>query len=123
MARSCVRSHHSGHRCCGTRHLVRPRRVNPARKGAGQQPCTAYEILGTGPQVAFLKSSPALPDWSLPVPGLRTPMRLTCFPELHPTLQTPSPCTTTFSSLGSASATKPATSGDELAYPRPECAV
>jgi hypothetical protein len=50
-------------------------------------------------------------------------MRLTCFPELHPTLQTPSPCTTTFSSLGSASATKPATSGHELAYPRPECAV
>jgi hypothetical protein len=28
MERSCVRSHHSGHRCCGTRHLVRPRRVS-----------------------------------------------------------------------------------------------
>ena len=41
-------------------------RVNPVRKGAGQQPCTAYENLGTGPQVAFLKSSPALPDWSCP---------------------------------------------------------
>jgi hypothetical protein len=45
-------------------------------------------------------------------------MRLTSFPELRPTVQTPSPCTTTFSSLGSASATKPATSGHELAYPR-----
>ena len=29
MERSCVRSRHSGHRCSGTRHLVRPRRVNP----------------------------------------------------------------------------------------------
>src|ERR1700730_14135980 len=43
--------------------------------------------VGTGPQVAFLKSSPALPDWSLPVPGLRTLMRLTCFPELHPRMR------------------------------------
>ena len=28
MERSCVRSHHSGHRCCSARHLVRPRRVS-----------------------------------------------------------------------------------------------
>jgi hypothetical protein len=91
MERSCVRSHHSGHRCCGTRHLVRPRRVNPAR---WRGPATLYGLrdLGTGPQVAFLKSSPALPDWSLPVPGLRTPVRLTSssFPELRPTVQTTS---------------------------------
>jgi hypothetical protein len=40
--------------------------------------------VGTGPQVAFLKSSPALPDWSLPVPGLRTPMRLTSFSKPRP---------------------------------------
>ncbi len=32
MERSCVRSHHSGHRCCSARHLVRLRRVDPARK-------------------------------------------------------------------------------------------
>ena len=44
--------------------------------------------VGTGPQVAFRKSSPALPDWSLPVPDLRTPMRLTSFPELRPTVHT-----------------------------------
>src|ERR1700730_4963418 len=63
--------------------------------------------LGTGPQVAFLKSGPALPDWSLPVPGLRTPMRLTCFPELRPTVQTPAPCTTTFSEPGENRSTIP----------------
>jgi predicted TIM-barrel fold metal-dependent hydrolase len=27
MERSCVRSHHSGHRCCSARHLVRRRRL------------------------------------------------------------------------------------------------
>jgi hypothetical protein len=32
MERSCVRSHHSGHRCYSTRHLVRPRWVNPVRR-------------------------------------------------------------------------------------------
>jgi hypothetical protein len=52
-------------------------------KGAGQQPCTAM-ISRDGTAGCFLKSSPALPDWSLPVPGLRTSMRLTCFPELRP---------------------------------------
>src|ERR1700738_1099322 len=44
---------------------------------------------------------------SLPVPGLRTPMRLTCFPELRPTVQTPSPCTTTFSEPGENRSTIP----------------
>ena len=91
MERSCVRSHHSGHSCYSARHLVRPRRVNPARKARASNLVRLMIRVGTRPQVAFLKSSPALPDWSLPVPGLRTPMRLTSFPDLGPTVQRPSP--------------------------------
>src|SRR3984893_3795525 len=60
MERSCVRSHHSGHLCYSTRHLVRPRRVNPARKARASEPCTAYETSGRDCRLLFLTSSPAL---------------------------------------------------------------
>ena len=43
------------------RHLVRSRRVNPARKARGQQPCTAYETSGRDRRLLFLGRAPRCP--------------------------------------------------------------
>jgi hypothetical protein len=61
MERSCVRSHHSGHRCYSARHLVRPRRVKCGEDRAGQQPCTAYETSGRDRRLLFLSRAPRCP--------------------------------------------------------------
>jgi CheY-like chemotaxis protein len=68
MERSCVRSHRSGHRCCGTRHLVRPRRVNPARQRRGPATLYGYDTSGRDRRSLFLSRAPRCPTGVCPSP-------------------------------------------------------
>src|SRR3984893_14650677 len=87
MERSCVRSHHSGHRCYNARHLVRPRRVNPARKARASN-LVRLMLRRDGTAGCFSLVEPRAARLEFARPRSENAHETYKFPELRPTVHT-----------------------------------